>query len=1015
MDEQRRQEYLELTQELLSCNSNFASAILKARQEWVDDGWIEMLEQAAKRIAEQGNSEGAEKIYALRDYAAQLVALESVKTALPFWNEVWLKILESQCDPQAIASLLQSNLNKLNDRLAETVQYWAATTLPLAVPESKFVIAGLLVNFSNQMFRFPLGSRASNLEIAIAGYEVGLEVLTEDQFPEQWAISQNSLAVAYNNRIRGELSANLEQAISCYQNALRVFTQEVFPQEWAMLQNNLGTAYSARILGDRSANLEQAIICHQKALQIYTYNAFPVDWAMGQHNLGVAYRSRIEGEQADNLDRAIAYFRRSLRVRTRSVFGQEWADTQKNLGIVYSERQRGTRSKNLERAINYLRNALQIFTPTDFPEKWAETQKSLGVAYWQRLEGQRSENLEKAIVCYQNALQVYTQTEFPVSWAETQNALAVAYSNGTLAKRKQYLEKAINCCLAALQVRTAVAFPHLHAETQLNLGLIYQESEQLELAYSAFVVAIDIVESLRGEILSGDVTKRKLAEEWHLLYLNIVEVCLELAVAESYYIAKAIAYVERSKTQTLVELILSRDLNHIFPPEVANELQQIQDEIIQGQNCIQLGGTSNSVDLSQSLQKLRQQRNQIQNRYLAVGSGFDLSSLCKSFDCHTAIIEWFIADGKFLTFILTSKNHSPFPDTSEIASRKILSFEENQWQLSVFQSSTEEWEALTTWLREYLKDYYEDKNSWLERLTPRLDRLAKILHVECIIKQLPKNCDRLILIPHRYLHFLPIHALPVSSNTLIDLFHGGVRYAPSCQLLQLAEARQRPNLTNLLAIQNPTNDLAYTDSEVQGITCKFESSSVFKSNEVTKSIMSKNSLKNAHCIHFACHGFFDFVSPLESGLQLADGLLTLADILSLDLQHTRLVTLSACETGLSELDSISDEYTGLPSGFLYAGTPSVVSSLWEVSDISTTFLITKFYDNLQQGLSVAVGINQAQRWLRDATGDELQQWVEEQKLPLNRTLKMSLQRRFRQNRYPFQSPFYWAAFCAVGQ
>ena len=112
---------------------------------------------------------------------------------------------------------------------------------------------------------------------------------------------------------------------------------------------------------------------------------------------------------------------------------------------------------------------------------------------------------------------------------------------------------------------------------------------------------------------------------------------------------------------------------------------------------------------------------------------------------------------------------------------------------------------------------------------------------------------------------------------------------------------------------------------------------------------------------------------------------------------------------------ISDEYTGLPSGFLYAGSTSVVSFLCEVSDISTTFLITKFYDNLQQGLSVAVALNQAQRWLRDATGDELQQWMEEQKLPLNPTLKMSLQRRFRQNRYPFQSSFYWAAFCAVGQ
>ena len=127
------------------------------------------------------------------------------------------------------------------------------------------------------------------------------------------------------------------------------------------------------------------------------------------------------------------------------------------------------------------------------------------------------------------------------------------------------------------------------------------------------------------------------------------------------------------------------------------------------------------------------------------------------------------------------------------------------------------------------------------------------------------------------------------------------------------------------------------------------------------------------------------------------------------------MTLSACERGLTAPTSLSDEYIGLPSGFLYAESPSVVSSLWTISDISTAFLVAKLYQNLPQGSSVAVALNQAQRWLRDATGDELQQWMEEQQLPLNPTLKISLARRFRQNRQPFQSPFYWAAFCPIRQ
>ena len=194
--------------------------------------------------------------------------------------------------------------------------------------------------------------------------------------------------------------------------------------------------------------------------------------------------------------------------------------------------------------------------------------------------------------------------------------------------------------------------------------------------------------------------------------------------------------------------------------------------------------------------------------------------------------------------------------------------------------------------------------------------------------------------------------------------------------------------------------------------------------EARKEAIANQRLQAAHCVHFACHGIFDLESPLRSALVLAgvdlnelelERCLTLGEIFGLNLSQCRLVTLSACETGLTDPTSLSDEYIGLPSGFLYAGSPSVVSSLWTISDISTAFLVAKFYQNLQQGSSVAVALNQAQRWLRDATGDELQQWMEEQQLPLNPTLKISLARRFRQNREPFQSPFYWAAFCPIGQ
>jgi CHAT domain-containing protein len=72
--------------------------------------------------------------------------------------------------------------------------------------------------------------------------------------------------------------------------------------------------------------------------------------------------------------------------------------------------------------------------------------------------------------------------------------------------------------------------------------------------------------------------------------------------------------------------------------------------------------------------------------------------------------------------------------------------------------------------------------------------------------------------------------------------------------------------------------------------------------------------------------------------------LTLGKIFEkLDLDQCRLVTFSACESGMIDPTSISDEYIGLPSGFLYAGSPSVVSTLWTVDPLATTLLLTKFY------------------------------------------------------------------------
>ena len=146
--------------------------------------------------------------------------------------------------------------------------------------------------------------------------------------------------------------------------------------------------------------------------------------------------------------------------------------------------------------------------------------------------------------------------------------------------------------------------------------------------------------------------------------------------------------------------------------------------------------------------------------------------------------------------------------------------------------------------------------------------------------------------------------------------------------------------------------------------------------------------------------------------------LTLTDLVSLNLQNCHLVTLSACESGFTDFRALSDEYMGLPSGFLIAGAPTVVCSLWIVNDLSTALLMYRFYQNLNAGGVIVRSLNQAQRWLRNLTKADLEAWIADHPRFLDPSMRLDLSRRLyplSMDAQPFKSPFYWAAFCAIGR
>jgi CHAT domain-containing protein len=561
---------------------------------------------------------------------------------------------------------------------------------------------------------------------------------------------------------------------------------------------------------------------------------------------------------------------------------------------------------------------------------------------------------------------------------------------------------------------------------------------------------------------------------------------VQVYVDQQHY-DKALEVVDRSKARNLVELLTTKDLypKGEIPPEVIQHLDELRGSIARAERELNRAQSANGLagkpmadsdgisgpegarslaferiqqatiqDVGERLGQLKQELDRlIQEQIQPIDPTFSLSQKVQPLsieqlqatlpDDRTVLVSWYVAGSKLLAFILSRDARQPFCHR--------------------YPEST--LELLTAELDSYFGTYQSDKNAWMAELPAALVRFSSLLEMEALAEQISHfapTADQLILVPHRYLHLLPLHCLSFgeASGSLQDQFARGVRFAPSLQVLQVVQQRQQTPLESLFALQNPTQDLLYSELEVEAIQSLFTAKkpAVLKRNEASKRALEEQagSLASSTCLHFACHGYFNFEQPQLSALILAgsrinlapedsdanrhwpqpDGTaldlnqcLTLLDLFQLDLRQARLVALSACETGLSEINSLSDEFVGLSSGFLYAGCNSVIGTLWTVNDLSTGLLMGQFYrllkqqEQTQQRTEVALALKQAQRWLRQLTCAEavatLQQQVPNLPEGIQETAKRSIRRalseRYAAEDRPYTNPFYWAAFCAVGQ
>jgi len=478
-------------------------------------------------------------------------------------------------------------------------------------------------------------------------------------------------------------------------------------------------------------------------------------------------------------------------------------------------------------------------------------------------------------------------------------------------------------------------------------GRITEQEGNPKEAISFYRQAVNIIEQQRSTI-NTEASKIGFVGDKQSVYHRLVE-----ALYMDGQYGLAFEYVERSKSRALVDMLA---VKQDFTAKSGDE-QAIHNLLAKGTSC---ESELNVQDLS--LNKSEMRSIVIKNRGKLIEQSPELASLVSVASLAVAeiqsnipgdetLVEYYYAEKNMFAFILSVQGLRAVKLNGDRLSDDIQDFRKllNNSGSSGYRELSQ---SLYARLIQPLASYVDNRN--------------------------------LIIVPHGALHYLPFNALQNGKEYFIEKY--SIRTLPSASVIKYLQAKKSSKLANILVFGNPDlgdsrYNLVYAQNEAIAIAGTQPHSKVFLRAEATKTAFKKYA-GDFNFIHFATHGQFNADEPLDSALLLAkdpesDGKLTVDNLYSSKIDAD-LVTLSACETGLGKIAN-GDDIVGLTRGFLYAGSSSIVASLWKVDDLATADLMTRFYTNMKT-LDKREALRQAQLLTK--------------------------------KKYPH--PFYWAAFQLTG-
>ncbi|PYT04725.1 MAG: hypothetical protein DMF65_01530, partial [Acidobacteria bacterium] len=315
----------------------------------------------------------------------------------------------------------------------------------------------------------------------------------------------------------------------------------------------------------------------------------------------------------------------------------------------------------------------------------------------------------------------------------------------------------------------------------------------------------------------------------------------------------------------------------------------------------------------------------------------DLAALRRELGADTALVEYASLDGELLAFVVT--------DGGVRVVRGLASEREVGEALNGFRFQADA-----------LRHGAARVRAHMDALTSRARRRLAALY-RMLLRPLESllGSRRLVVVPHRALHYVPFHALDDGESYVVE--RREVSYAPSAGVLLRCLEKPSRAIESALLLGVADAQTTHVREEIRALAPLFPRATALLDNEATLAALREGAPR-ADVLHLACHGQFRPDSPLFSSLKLGDGWLTARDAYALDVGAS-LVTLSACETGVSAV-APGDELMGLVRGFFYAGAPTLALSLWTVDDEATAELMSDFYKQLLAGARPAAALRSAQ-------------------------------------------------------